>query len=215
MKDAKYIPALGYDFLTPFYDTVVRLTTRETAFKNEMVKQLEISPNQKVLDLACGTGTLAILIKETYPLVEVFGIDGDAKVLQIAESKAHRQNADLNFEQGLSFELPYADETFARVTSSLFFHHLTRENKLKTLLEVKRILQADGEFYLADWGLPGNFLMKTVSRGIEWLDGKETTADNFRGNLPSLIEEAGFGQIEETASFDTLFGTIRLLKIKK
>jgi ubiquinone/menaquinone biosynthesis C-methylase UbiE len=215
MKDAKYIPALGYDFLTPFYDTVVRLTTRETTFKNEMVKQLEISPNQTVLDLACGTGTLAILIKETYPQAQVFGIDGDARVLQIAESKAHRQNADINFEQGFSFELPYADETFARVTSSLFFHHLTRENKLKTLLEVKRILQADGEFYLADWGLPSNFLMKTVSRGIEWLDGKETTADNFRGNLPSLIEEAGFGQIEETASFDTLFGTIRLLKIKK
>ena len=191
------------------------VTTRENTFKMALVKQLKISPQQKVLDLACGTGTLAILIKKAFPQTNVYGIDGDTKILNIAKSKAEKAEAKIQFEQRLSFALSYADEFFDSITSSLFFHHLTRENKLKTFLEVKRILKNNGEFHLADWGLPSNFLMKIASRGIELLDGKETTADNFNGALPFLIEEAGFSKIEETASFDTLFGTIRLLKIAK
>ncbi len=215
MKNEKYIPALGYDWLTPFYDAVVRLTTRETVFKKALVDQAEIKSHQNILDLACGTGTLTILIKRNFPQTTVFGIDGDAKVLQIAESKTKKSDVEIQFEKGLSSSLPYLDESFDCVVSSLFFHHLTQENKLKTFREVFRILKNDGKLHLADWGLPSNHLMKIASRGIQLLDGKETTADNFNGNLPFLIEESGFSKIEETTKFDTLFGTIRLLKIKK
>ncbi len=59
-----YIPALRYDWLTAVYDPVVRLTTREAAFKNALIEQAKIESYQHVLDLACGTGTLAILIKK-------------------------------------------------------------------------------------------------------------------------------------------------------
>jgi ubiquinone/menaquinone biosynthesis C-methylase UbiE len=87
---------------------------------------------------------------------------------------------------------------------------LTRENKLKTLREVKRVLKPDGEFYVADWGLPANLVMTASSRLIQLLDGFETTADNFNGFLPRMMADAGFEQIEETNHYNTLFGTIRL-----
>ncbi len=61
MKNEKYIPALSYDWLTPFYDTAMRLTTREKVFKKALVKQAKIKANHRVLDLACGTGTLTKL----------------------------------------------------------------------------------------------------------------------------------------------------------
>lgn len=215
MKDAKYIPALGYNALTPLYDAVVRLTVREKKFKKALIEQANFADGQHVLDLACGTGTLAVLIKETYPKVEVNGIDGDAKILAIAEKKAAKKGVDIQFNQGLSFELPYANESFDRVVSSLFFHHLTRADKLKTLREVLRVLKPEGELHIADWGLPSNFQMKIASRGIELLDGVETTQDNFKGLLPSLVNEAGFRKREETLFFNSLFGTIRLLKAKK
>lgn len=215
MKKQEYIPALGYDRLTPFYDAVVRLTTLEKAFKHALIEQAKFEPHQNILDLACGTGTLAVLIKQKYPQVIVFGVDGDAKILQIAESKAEKAGADIQFEKGLSFALPYADESFDRVVSSLFFHHLTRENKLKTLREVWRVLKPNGELHIADWGLPSNFLMKIASRGIELLDGAETTADNFNGLLPSFLAETGFREVKEMRHFNTLFGTMRLLKAKK
>ena len=211
----KYIPALGYDWLTRVYDPLVRLTTREITFKRALIDQADIHAGQRVLDLACGTGTLAVLIKRKYPLTEVLGIDGDPKILTIAIRKAEQNRVEIDFEEGMSSELPYADQSLDRVLSSLFFHHLTRRNKLITLREAFRVLKPEGELHIADWGLPASFFMRIVSQGIRLLDGTETTDDNFSGLLPSLVTETGFHCAEVPTHFNSLFGTIRLIKAKK
>ncbi len=123
MKNEKYIPALSYDWLTPFYDTAVRLTTREKIFKKALVEQAKIKAGHRVLDLACGTGTLTILVKSARSQAAVVGIDGDAKILEIAKTKAKESGVEIQFDEGMSFDLPYEDESFDRVVSSLFFHH--------------------------------------------------------------------------------------------
>ena len=215
METEKYIPALRFNWLTAVYDPVVRLTTREKIFKTALIEQARLKPQQRVLDLACGTATLAVLIKKTQPQAEVIGIDGDAKILAIAKRKTETANLEVEFDEGMSFELPYPDQWFDRVFSSLFFHHLTRENKVRTLREVRRVLKPGGELHVADWGKPHNLLMKIASRGIELLDGGETTADNFKGLLPSFIGGSGFRKVTETLHFNSLFGTIRLLKATK
>lgn len=215
MADDKYIPALSYDFLTAVYDPVVRWTTREIAFKTALIAQAAIEANQHVLDLGCGTGTLAVLVKLKYSQAKITALDGDAKILAIAKRKAAQHEVEIRFEQALSFALPFPDKSLDRVLSSLFFHHLTRENKLKTLREVFRVLKPQGELHIADWGLPANFLMRLASAGIELLDGKDTTEDNFKGLLPSFITSVGFPHVKETRHFNSLFGTIRLLKAKK
>lgn len=215
MRSGKYIPALGYDFLTPFYDRVVGLTTREATFKRALVGQANLESRARVLDLACGTGTLTIMLKEAMPEADVTGIDGDGRILKIADSKASAKQLNIRFDQGMSYNLPYDDNTIDRVVSSLFFHHLTRGNKLKTLSEVWRVLKHGGGLHIADWGRPSNTLTAIASYSIKVLDGFETTRDNFNGSLPKLIEEAGFSQVEQTLSFDTIFGTIRLYKTKK
>lgn len=215
MKTEQYIPALSYEWLTPYYDSVVRLTTRETVFKKALNDQVKIKASHQVLDLGCGTGTLTILIKQSQPQAKVFGIDGDPKILEIAASKTKVAGVAIQFDEGMSFDLPYPDNTFDRVVSSLFFHHLTRENKLKTLGEVNRVLKPHGEFHIADWGLPSNATMKFFSRFIQLLDGSETTADSFGGMLPTLLKQSGLERVEETGAFDTMFGTIRLHKSVK
>ena len=212
MKNEKYIPALGYDWLTSLYDPVVALTTREKTFKSVLAEQARIGVNHCVLDLGCGTATLSILLKQKQPQAQVVGIDGDAKILEIAKAKARKASLEIQFDEGMSFNLPYKDESFDRVISSLFFHHLTRENKSKTLREVKRVLKPNGEFHVADWGLPASWLMRGSSYLIRLLDGFETTADSFNGLLPQLMADTGFASIEETTHFNTLFGTIRLHK---
>ena len=212
MNSDGFVPALGYDFLTPYYDRVVGLTTREAAFKKALVQQASIEPHHCVLDMAGGTGTLTIIIKEAEAEADVTGIDGDHKILEWARSKAESKKLDIQFDNGMSFDLPYPDNVFDRVVSSLFFHHLTRNDKLKTLHEVKRVLKENGELHIADWGKASNVLTAMASFPIKILDGFETTTDNFNGLLPGLMEESGFGQVEETSSFDTVFGTIRLYK---
>lgn len=214
-KGQEYIPALGFDSLTPLYDSVVGLTTREKRFKNSLVEQAGLEAGQRALDLGCGTGTLTLLLKQRVPEAEIIGIDGDPKILGIARNKAHVRKAVIRFDHGMSFSLPYADHSFDRVVSSLFLHHLSKQNKRRTLEEVRRVLKDDGEVHIADWGKPANLVMRLTSRVIQLLDGPETTADNFRGRLPAIIAEAGFRDVEETSHFNSLFGTIRLMRAVK
>ena len=213
-KKEKYIPALSFDFLTPFYDTAVKWTTRETVFKEKLVRQIEISPNGRLLDLACGTATLTVALERKFPKAEIHGLDGDEQILATARRKAATAGAEINFTKAFSTAMPYADEFFHCVVTSLFFDHLTRENKKKTLLEILRVLKPNGRLHVADWGLPANFLLKLAQQPVMWLDGAATT-DSFQGKLPEFISEAGFSDIAETAKFNTIGGTVRLHKAKK
>lgn len=206
---------MSYDWLTSLYDPVVALTTRENTFKKALIEQARIEGDHSVLDLACGTATLSIMLKQRQPRARVIGVDGDARILRIAKTKVRRAQVEIQFDVGMSFDLPYKDKSFDRVISSLFFHHLTPENKLKTLCEVKRVLKPNGEFHVADWGLPATWLMRGSSYLIQLLDGFETTADSFNGLLPKLMADAGFASIKETNHFNSLFGTIRLHKCNR
>ncbi len=210
----KYIPALSFDRLTPLYDLVVRWTTNETAFKKALVNQMNLRSNARVLDLGCGTGTLTIAIKRQSPSAEVHGLDGDPRILEIARKKAEQAAEQITLTHGLSFELPYHDASFDVMASSLFFHHLTPENKQRTLAEVFRVLTNGGELHVADWGKANNALMAAASLPVQWLDGPRTK-DSFQGLLPEYVREAGFFDVTETTSFNSLFGTIRLFKARK
>ena len=87
MHQDKYIPALGYDWLTPFYDFLFRLTLPERKFRNQLIEQARIDKDYRILDVGCGTGTLVIRIKKNYSESKVIGLDVDKKVLEIAKSK--------------------------------------------------------------------------------------------------------------------------------
>ena len=214
-QNERYIPALGYHWLTALYDPVVRLTTRESAFKPALVAQANLRAGDRVLDLACGTATLTILAKRAQPAAEIHGIDGDANILKIATSKAQAEGLDLQLQQGLANALPYADAHFDRAMSSLFFHHLTRDTKRAAFAELHRVLKPNGELHVADWGQAHNSLMRAAFLGIQLLDGFVTTADNVRGLLPTLMIEAGFADVCETERYSTVFGTMSLYRARK
>ena len=210
----KYIPALSYDWLTAFYDPVVRWTTREKTFKHRLLQQANIQPAHRVLDLGCGTATLTIAIKQAVPKATVEGLDGDANILTIARDKARQAGVEIHFDEGLSNQLPYTDTVFDRVVSSLFFHHLTTENKLQTLREVRRVLKAGGELHIADWGKPHSSIMRLASFPVRLLDGA-TTADSFDGLLPRYLQEAGFVDVRTGEHYATMFGTLWLYQAQQ
>lgn len=207
----KYIPALGFEWLTPLYDPVM-LLMRESTFKRSLVEQANIKNGYWVLDLGCGTATLTILIKKAYPGAEVTGLDGDPKILEIAGTKVARAGLDISLDRGMSFELPYPDRSFDRVVSSLVFHHLTREDKARTFKEIFRVLSPGGELHVADFGKPHNALMYLISLVFRHL---EEAGDNINGLLPGMFRKAGFDRVEETASYMTPFGTLSLYKARK
>ena len=210
-----YIPALKYGWLTPLYDPLVRWTLRESTFKRQLLEQARIERGHRVLDLGCGTGTLTLLIKSHHPKADVLGLDADPKVLDVARAKAAKAGLNIRLDQGIAFELPYPDTCFDRVISSLLFHHLTREKKEQTLGEVFRVLRRGGEFHVADWGKAQNWLMRITFLCVQMLDGFKTTADNVRGLLPQFFRAAGFEDVEESARYMTIVGTLSLHRARK
>jgi ubiquinone/menaquinone biosynthesis C-methylase UbiE len=211
-KKEQYIPALSYRWLTRFYDPIIGFTMRESTFKRRMVGQAKIRVNQRVLDLGCGTATLTIQIKKNNPGAEVVGLDGDTKVMGIARMKISESNLDINLRWGMAYDLPFPDSYFDHVFSSLLFHHLTNENKSRTIQEVFRVLRPGRMFYLTDFGRPGNKLMYLSSLIMRRL---EETTGNFEGLLPIMLGKAGFDQISEYARYMTIFGSISLYNAHK
>jgi len=210
-----YIPVLRFEALTPFYDIVVRWTLRERVFKERLVLQAGLQCGYEVLDLGCGTGTLTVLAKESCPDARLVGLDGDASVLELARRKAAVAGLEVRFDRGSAFDLPYEENSFDRVLSSLLFHHLTRENKSRACQEVFRVLRPGGELHIADWGRPANLLMRGTFLIVQVLDGFETTSGHIHGLLRELALEAGFQASEEYRPFNTMFGTLELFGVRK
>jgi ubiquinone/menaquinone biosynthesis C-methylase UbiE len=210
-----YIPALGYRWLTRFYDPAARATTRETTVKEALLRQATIVDTHRVLDLGCGTATVALLAKRAHPGAEVFGLDADPEALEFARTKLEESGIEVRLDRGLTSALPYTSKSFDRTLSSLFFHHLSSQLKLEAMREVLRVLRPGGEFHIADWGKPTGPVMRLAFVAVQLLDGFATTTDSVRGLLPDLLGLAGFEEVETTNSYSTLLGTISLYRARK
>lgn len=214
-SNSEYVPALSFNWLTPYYDAVIGTTTRERTFKQALIRQAGIKAGQHVLDLASGTGTLALWIKQSQPSATVTGVDGDPAILSIAKRKAQKANVSVQFDQALSYNLPYPAAHFDRVLSSLFFHHLTWENKQRTAHELFRVLKPGGQLHVADWGYPANALMRGLFLSVQLLDGFKNTQDNVSGKLIELFKQAGFAEVAQRKTFSTIYGTMALYSAVK
>ena len=212
---SEFVPALRFKVLTRFYDPVVRLTTRERSVKRALIKYARVPQDATVVDLGCGTGTLTIWLKQQYPSARVIGVDADPAILEFARTKADVAGIDVEFVNSNATDTPLSAGSVDRIVSSLFFHHLLPEVKKRVLSESLRILAPRGELHISDWGKPANVLMRILFYPVRLLDGFSNTRENVQGLLPGLIQEAGAGEVVEQARYNTMFGTLRLLRAVK
>lgn len=205
-------PALRYHVLTPYFDRVLRITMREQSFKQQLIQQANLESNQRIIDVGCGTATLAVLIKQQYPEVEMIGLDGDIRVLELARNKIHRSGLNIQLEHGMSDKMPYQNQSADRVVSSLVFHHLTNEQKIQTLKEMYRVLRHGGEIHIADFGKAQNGFLRGVFFLAQLAEGFITTKDNVKGMIPLYMEQVGFHHVQEVDRMATVYGTLSFYK---
>ena len=214
-RPADYLPAARFEFLTPVFDVFVRGTTRERAFKRKLLDQARLEGALDVLDVGAGTGTLAIWAKDREPQLRIRGLDGDPKILEQARRKAASAGADVEFDEGLSYALPYEDASFDRVLSSLFFHHLVLGDKERTIAEIARVLRPGGELHVADWGEPRSPWQRVGAVAIRRFDGDEPTRDNLAGRLPELFERGGLTGARELERVAAPLGVVSLYSARR
>ncbi|MBI3520108.1 MAG: class I SAM-dependent methyltransferase [Bacteroidetes bacterium] len=210
MSDNKYIPALRYNWLTKLYNPVVAFTMPEIKFKTALIKQANISATHKVLDFGIGTATLSLLLSQSQPELNIDGVDVDDKILSIAKENIDKANAKITITKYDGIKLPYADNSFDRIITSLVFHHLDKDQKLNSLREIRRVLKPNGELHIADWGKASSILMRFLFYFVQILDGFKTTNDNVKGLMPIYIKESGFREVKTRENISTIFGTLSL-----
>ncbi len=199
-----YLPAAGHDWFLPLYDPVTRLIGADSA-RRELIEQASLRRSSRVLDIGCGTGSLVVLIKRLHPELEVVGLDPDPKALARTRRKLERVGLSAQLDEGFSDELPYPDASFDRVLSSFMMHHLERDEKARTLTEVRRILRPEGSLHVLDFGgaepRRDGFLARILHRA-------ESLQGHFDGQIPALMDQAGFVESKETAHRTTLLGRV-------
>jgi ubiquinone/menaquinone biosynthesis C-methylase UbiE len=160
-----YLPAGGWDWFLPFYDPYVKLLGWD-AVRSTLLDQMDLASGQRVLDIGCATGTLAVLLKQRHPDVAVVGLDPDPKALGRAARKALGAGVKVHFNRGFSDRLPYADGSFDRVSCTGMFSLLPAPERETTLREVRRVLRPGGSFHLLDGvkNPPGSSLLRWLLR---------------------------------------------------
>ena len=194
MSTQSYIPALGHDWLTRFYDPAMATVFQERRLHRALLDELDLQPGQSLLDIGCGTGTLDLLLYKRFPDLSVVGLDIDPTVLTIAQRKIVQRQVQLPLSLASADCLPYANDSFDHVLSTFMLHHLTTPQKKRMLAEAWRVLRPDTRLLILDFGPPQSHWLSTlltmVAAGFEHVD------DNLYGRVPGLLMQAGFVDVQ-------------------
>ncbi len=194
-----------------WYDLLVGLLTlgQEQRLRDITLDLVSLQPGEKVLDVGCGTGSLAMTAsKRVGTAVTVVGIDPSREMIARARKKVARAGSNVRFEAAVVEVLPFGSGEFDVVLSSLMIHHLPQRIRPSAFAEVHRVLKPDGRFLAVDFKPPSG----AVGRFFTTMGfGRRMGRNDVRNNIP-LLEAAGFRVQSEGPTRSWMLAYILLAK---
>ena len=152
--------ARGYDVLA-----WLLLGGRERAFRQKVIDLARLTPADSVLDVGCGTGTLAILAKAQVAATSaVCGIDASPEMIDRAIHKAKSSGVDVTFKNAVVEAIPFPDGSFDVVLSTLMLHHLPRAVREQCAREMRRVAKPQARVVAVDFGGTGRVQRSFLER---------------------------------------------------
>ena len=208
MNRKEHIKPLTVGFLTPFYDSIIKIFAF-SEFYQKIAHQIPQDKTVHILDVGCGTANLAIAIKRRSPNAEISGIDPDERILKIAKEKIKKEKLDIKLVKAYAQKLPLKSQSFEYVVSSFAVHHIPSHLKNQAFYEMHRVLRKNGTILIIDIGVPKNLLAKITGTVFSLI---EPVGPNLRGFIPKALKDVGFGDVQE---IESKFGLISFYRARK
>ena len=190
-----FLPGMSRNWLLPLYDPLTRLLGIRRVHRR-LLDQADVRPEQRVLEIGCGTGNLLLALKRTQPGAIVVGLDPDLTALARAHRKARRRGLAVQLDRGYADHLPYADGSVDVVLSSFMLHHVPDDHREPALREVRRVLPPGGALHLVDIGeaapADGWIAHRAHRHGL--------TREGLGSDMLTLLRRAGFTDASESGS---------------
>lgn len=213
MKDTQFTPALGLPSLTRGYDLAIRLLTREAVWRNMLLRQVSPLNNETIIDVGCGTGTFAMMLKRAAPAARITAIDPDPDVLDRARRKAEAAGLVIEWRQGFARDVADLGVSFDKAVSSLVFHQVPLVGKRAGVAAMFACVRPGGEVHIADYALQNGALMRALFRlTVQTLDGKTDTQPNADGVLECILSDYSKAVVSTQTIVSTATGAISLFK---
>lgn len=216
MENPRFTPALGRPGLTGAYDLAVRLLTREKKWRAALLEQVAPQADETILDVGCGTGTFAIMIKRIAPVARIIGLDPDGAILKRAADKARRAGVAIELRQGFARDAANIGGFVDKIVSSLVFHQMPLRDKRAGLAAMFAAARVGGEIHIADYAYQPDKAMRRAFRlTVQFIDGIEDTQHNADGALESILSDLTGRSVTPEQVIRTPTGAISLFKVIK
>ncbi len=179
-----------------FYDAAAWIGTfgRISKTRRATIDAAGLQPGERVIDVGCGTGSLALLAGERVrPGGRVVGIDASPQMIQTA-SKKRKRGKPVEFRVAAIEQLPFEPDEFDAAFSTLMLHHLPDDVKEAGLREVRRVLKPGGRLVIVD--------LLNSPRGLLGHFAGHRLPENYAEQVMALCRAAGFETVERIASKD-------------
>jgi ubiquinone/menaquinone biosynthesis C-methylase UbiE len=173
----------SYDLTGWFFDTFM-FRGQGRKLRQKTITFAHLQPGEQVLDVGCGTGTLALTVQRRVGSTgRVVGIDPSEQQIAYARAKAARRHLPTDFQIGVIEQLAFPDQAFDVVFSTLMMHHLPAPVKRQGLAEIARVLKPGGRLIIAD------FAHKKDRQGRA---KRFHAGGSKQEDLVALVQDAGF-----------------------
>ncbi|WP_292008198.1 bifunctional demethylmenaquinone methyltransferase/2-methoxy-6-polyprenyl-1,4-benzoquinol methylase UbiE [Chryseobacterium sp.] len=206
-----------FDNIAPKYDLLNHVLSMkiDVLWRNNLVKWMKKDTPKEVLDVATGTGDLAITI-EKGTQAKVIGLDLSQQMLNVGVIKIKKLNLDgkISMQKGDAENLPFEDNRFDAV--SVAFGVRNFENLKKGLAELRRVVKDDKSVYILEFSKVEGFLgplymfyFKHILPKIGRLVSKDNRAYTY---LPDSVNAFPYGEKMKQILLETGFKKVEYKK---